>query len=68
MLVSSLDQCVELTAGERCADGFVRLVLGYLPKDYEGVIQALKEGKLKPTKMITGKIAIDRVVEDGYTP
>lgn len=25
------------------------------------------EGSLKPVKMITRKIAIDRVVEDGYT-
>ena len=43
-------------------------VLGYLQKDYKGVIEAIKEGKLKPMKMITSKIRIDRVVEDGYTP
>jgi threonine dehydrogenase-like Zn-dependent dehydrogenase len=41
-------------------------VLGYLQKDFAGVIKALGEGKLKPVKMITSKIAIDRVVEDGY--
>jgi hypothetical protein len=44
------------------------LVLGYLQKDYEGVIKALKDGKLNPQKMITSKIRVDRVVEDGYTP
>jgi hypothetical protein len=43
-------------------------VLGYLQKDYEGVIKALKDGKLNPHKMITSKIRVDRVVEDGYTP
>lgn len=42
------------------------LVLGYLQKDFEGVVKALGEGKLKPTNMITSKIKIDRVVEDGY--
>ena len=41
-------------------------VLGYLQKDFAGVIKALGEGKLKPVKMITSKIKIDRVVEDGY--
>ncbi|KAK5084655.1 hypothetical protein LTR05_005733 [Lithohypha guttulata] len=43
-------------------------VLGYLQKDYRGVIDALGSGALKPEKMITGKIAIDRVVEDGFEP
>lgn len=43
-----------------------RAVLGYLQKDFAGVIKALEEGKLKPVKMITSKIKIDRVVEDGY--
>ena len=41
-------------------------MLGYLQKDFAGVVKALGEGKLKPTKMITSKIKIDRVVEDGY--
>lgn len=36
--------------------------------DYEGVIEALGEGRMKPEKMITSKIHIDRVVEDGFTP
>lgn len=43
-------------------------VLGYLQKDYQGVIDALGTGALKPEKMITSKIAIDRVVEDGFEP
>ena len=44
-----------------------KAVLGYLQKDFDGVIKALGEGKLKPMKMITSKIAVDRVAEDGYT-
>ena len=43
-------------------------VIGYLQKDYAGVIKALEEGRLQPVKMITSKIRVDRVVEDGYTP
>lgn len=44
------------------------LVLGYQRVDYQGVIEALGKGAMKPEAMITGKIAIDRVVEDGFTP
>ena len=44
------------------------IVLGYQNKDYEGVIEALKTGALKPEKMITSKIRIDRVAEDGFRP
>jgi len=43
-------------------------VLGYLQKDFAGVIKALGDGNLNPEKMITGKIKIDRVPEDGYRP
>ncbi|KAK5095564.1 hypothetical protein LTR70_003487 [Exophiala xenobiotica] len=43
-------------------------VLGYQGKDYQGVINALSEGSMQPEKMITSKIHIDRVVEDGYMP
>lgn len=32
------------------------------------MIDALDKGALQPEKMITGKIAIDRVVEDGFNP
>ncbi|KAI9880267.1 MAG: hypothetical protein M1823_006750, partial [Watsoniomyces obsoletus] len=45
-----------------------KAVLGYLQKDYAAVINAISEGKLQPVKMITSKIRVDRVVEDGYTP
>ena len=44
------------------------VVLGYQNRDYEGVIEALKSGALKPEKMITSKIRIDRVAEDGFKP
>ena len=44
------------------------IVLGYQGKDYQGVINALSEGSMQPEKMITSKIHIDRVVEDGYIP
>lgn len=44
------------------------IVLGYQGKDYEGVIKALSEGRMQPEKMITSKIHIDRLVEDGYMP
>ena len=63
-------------AGELTQSGFQNtdqltigvVVLGYLGKDYEGVIKSLASGDLKPEKMITSKIAIDRVVEDGFEP
>lgn len=45
-----------------------RAVLGYQRKDYIGVLKALQEKSMVPDKMITGKIAIDRVVEDGFHP
>lgn len=32
------------------------------------MIEAIASGALKPEKMITGRIAIDRVVEDGFEP
>ena len=41
-------------------------VLGYNDKDYKGVIEALKEGKMKPEAMITARIALDDLVEKGY--
>jgi threonine dehydrogenase-like Zn-dependent dehydrogenase len=43
-------------------------VLGYQRHDYEAVIEALRSGTLKPEKMITSKIRIDRIVEDGFKP
>lgn len=41
-------------------------VLAYLQSDFAAVIKALEDGSLKPEKMITSTIKIDRVVEDGY--
>ena len=41
-------------------------VLGYQKKDFEGVIEALGQGKIKPAPMITGKIRMERLVDDGY--
>lgn len=38
----------------------------YRLSDIGLVIQALAEGRLKPESMITRKISIDRVVEDGF--
>jgi hypothetical protein len=32
------------------------------------VIEALRSGALKPEKMITSKIRIDRIAEDGFKP
>lgn len=41
-------------------------VLGYQRRDYEGVIEALRDGRLKPEKMITARIGLDDLVEEGY--
>lgn len=43
-------------------------VLGYQKKDFDGVIDALGKGTLKPSAMITGKIPMDQLVQKGYTP
>ncbi|KAI0017024.1 zinc-binding dehydrogenase-domain-containing protein [Xylariomycetidae sp. FL0641] len=42
--------------------------LTYQLSDFDRVIDALCEKKLKPERMITKKIAIERVVEDGFEP
>ena len=52
----------------RAHNSDLKIVLGYQNKDYEGVLEALKTGALKPEKMITSKIRIDRVAEDGFRP
>ncbi|KAI7478869.1 GroES-like protein [Hortaea werneckii] len=41
-------------------------VLGYQRKDFQGVIDALGDGRIQPRQMITSKIKMDRLVEDGY--
>jgi threonine dehydrogenase-like Zn-dependent dehydrogenase len=51
-----------------CWPLLTELVLGYQRNDYEGVIEALRTGTMKPEKMITSKIKIDRIVEDGFKP
>ncbi|KAI9815541.1 MAG: hypothetical protein M1827_002675 [Pycnora praestabilis] len=40
-------------------------VLGYMKEDFESVIEALRSGKLKPEAMITRKIKLEDVVEQG---
>lgn len=42
-------------------------VLGYQKKDYEGVIEALRTGRIAaPEKMITSRIGLEDLVEKGY--
>nr|POE74762.1 (r,r)-butanediol dehydrogenase [Quercus suber] len=43
-----------------------KAVLGYQRKDFEGVIEALAKGKITPQRMITDRIDMTRIVEDGY--
>ncbi|KAF2159669.1 hypothetical protein M409DRAFT_29835 [Zasmidium cellare ATCC 36951] len=43
-----------------------KAVLGYQKKDFQGVVDALAAGKLKPHRMITSKIKMDKLVDDGY--
>jgi threonine dehydrogenase-like Zn-dependent dehydrogenase len=42
------------------------LGLTYQFADYVHVIDALREGRLRPEAMITRKISINRIVEDGF--
>jgi len=43
-----------------------RAVLGYQKKDFQGVIDALDKGTIKPAKMITSKVDMGHLVRDGY--
>ena len=43
-----------------------KAVLGYQKKDFQGVIDALEAGKIKPASMITSRIHMDDLVNDGY--
>jgi threonine dehydrogenase-like Zn-dependent dehydrogenase len=45
---------------------FIGLGLTFQLADFGHVIDALGEGRLRPGSMITRKISIDRVVEDGF--
>jgi len=40
-------------------------VLGYQKKDFEEVIRAIADGRLKPNRMITRKIGLEDLVEKG---
>lgn len=42
-----------------------KAVLGYQKADFQGVIDALGRGDLKPQKMITRMIKLDELVEEG---
>ena len=41
-------------------------VLGFNDKDYKGVVETLKDGKMKSEAMITARIALGDLVEHGY--
>ncbi|KAF2086842.1 GroES-like protein [Saccharata proteae CBS 121410] len=43
-------------------------VLGYQRKDFEAVIRALADGKLTPARMITKRIQLEDLVEEGFMP
>ncbi|KAK8199652.1 chaperonin 10-like protein [Phyllosticta capitalensis] len=43
-------------------------VLGYQRKDFEAVIEQLASGGIKPAQMITGRIAMEDLVEHGFRP
>ncbi|KAH7371314.1 sorbitol dehydrogenase [Cadophora sp. MPI-SDFR-AT-0126] len=40
--------------------------LGYIKQDFKDVIKALGDGHIKPADMITSKVPLERVVEDGF--
>lgn len=46
-------------------EGTYLAVLGYQRRDFEEVIQAIADGRLKPQKMITRKIGLNDLVEKG---
>lgn len=46
-------------------EGKYTTVLGYQKADFEAVIQAIGDGRLKPHKMITSKIPMEDLVEKG---
>lgn len=43
-------------------------MLGYQRKDFEAVIEQLASGGIKPAQMITGRIAMEDLVEHGFRP
>ena len=42
------------------------IAIRFIQSDFASVFEALDDGSLQPAKMITSKIKMDRVVEDGY--
>ncbi|RDW59629.1 hypothetical protein BP6252_12716 [Coleophoma cylindrospora] len=40
--------------------------LGYVRKDFEDVIEAIASGAMKPGDMVTRRVALENVVEDGF--
>lgn len=43
-------------------------VLGYQRRDFEAVLEQLASGNIKPAAMITGRIAMEDLVERGFRP
>ena len=47
-------------------EAWYKSILGYQAEDYRGVIDALAKGTLKPAAMITSKIKLQDLVDEGY--
>lgn len=47
-------------------DLFVVPVATYVHGDFEEVIEAISTGKIKPVDMITKKVAMDKVADQGF--
>jgi threonine dehydrogenase-like Zn-dependent dehydrogenase len=47
-------------------EAWYKSILGYQAEDYRGVIDALAKGTLKPAGMITSKIKLQDLVDEGY--
>lgn len=43
-------------------------VLGYSMEDFKAVVANLASGALKPGDMITGKIKLENLIDEGFTP
>lgn len=48
------------------ADTIIIIVATYDLGDFEAVIDAISSGKMKPEGMITKKVAMDKVAEEGF--
>ncbi|KAF4626719.1 hypothetical protein G7Y89_g11438 [Cudoniella acicularis] len=47
-------------------EGHYVACLGYVQQDFKDVIQAIASGAMKPGDMITSKVQLENVVEDGF--